>query len=131
MKRHAIAKPRAHALVHRPRRHGAIKVRKNFVFLLPFAVPILLGGVSIAALVSLKSKAAAMVSLPAVAGAGVGYIAAKAYKQDVKTQVAAAALGYVGGLMITHYTEKKKEEAEQAKHDAEFSYLKPWTWFAA
>ncbi len=114
----------------RKNRHP-IKVRKNFVFLLPLAVPLVLGGVSVAALLALKKKAESIVSLPAVVGAGVGYIAARAYKQDVPMQVAAMAIGYAGGMLLSNATKSKEQKAAEAQYEAEFSYFKPWTWFAA
>lgn len=114
----------------RKNRH-AMKVRKNFVFLLPLAVPLVLGGVSVAALLAMKKKAESMVSLPAVVGAGVGYIAARAYKQDVPMQVAAMAIGYAGGMLLSNATKSKEQQAAEAQYEAEFSYFKPWTWFAA
>jgi hypothetical protein len=114
----------------RKNRHP-IKVRKNFVVATALAVPILLGGISVAALLALKNKAASMVSLPAVAGAGVGFLAAKKYKQDVPTQVAAAALGYVGGLMLTKYMTKEKEEAVKVAYADNVRWYNPFSWFAA
>lgn len=114
----------------RKNRHP-IKVRKNFVFLLPLAIPLVLGGVSIAALLTLKKKAESIVSLPAVLGAGVGYVAARAYKQAVPIQVAAMAIGYAGGMLLSNATKSKEQKAAEAQYEAEFSYFKPWTWYAA
>ena len=111
-------------------------VRKNFLPLLAagIAVPVLLGGVSIAAIVALKSQVQKVVSFPAIAGAGAGYILARAYKQDKGMQIAASLLGYAGGMLITKYAQKQAEKAEeQAKADylAKFDLFSPSTWFAA
>ena len=62
---------------------------------------------------------------------GVGYLAAKKYKQDVPTQVAAATLGYVGGLMITKYMTKEKEEAAKIAYADNVRWYNPFSWFAA
>lgn len=121
MKRHALA-----------RRHARrMPVRKNFLPLVPFAVPLLLGGVAVSALVSLRDKVTSYVSVPAVAGAGVGYIVARAYKQDVKMQVAATAVGYAAGLYAAYWMAEReaKAVAEQSTAQKVASYYDQFHWY--
>ena len=108
-------------------------VRKNFLPLLaiPFAVPLLIGGVSVAAILAMKKKAESVISLPAVVGAGAGYIVARAYKQDVPMQIAAAAVGYAGGMLVAKYTKTQEEKAAEQAYEDNWRWYNPTTWFAA
>lgn len=120
-----------HALARRKRHYGRMPVRKNFLPLVPFAIPIVLGGVSVAALVAMKKTAESYVSAPAILGSGAGFVIARVYKQDVPTQIAASLVGYTVGMMVANRMEEHKAVEAQKAADAEFSYFKPWTWFAA
>jgi hypothetical protein len=112
------------------RRNLRPPVRKNFVFLLPALVaPVLIGGVSLAAILAMKKKAESVVSLPAVVGAGTGYIIARKYKQDVPMQVAAMAVGYAGGMIVSNAMKSKEEKAAEQAYEENWRWYNPLTWF--
>lgn len=124
-----------YALVQHKRSRQRIRVRKNFLPLIPLAVPVLLGGVSIAAIAlamrKTADKAKAFVSMPAVVGAGVGYIAARAYKQDAKMQAAATISGYAAGMWLNNYLYKAELEKAKEEYEANYRWYNPLTWASA
>jgi hypothetical protein len=111
------------------RSHRRPPVRKNFVFLLPLAVPLVIGGVSLAAVLAMKKKAESVISLPAVIGAGTGYIIARKYKQDVPMQAAAMIVGYAGGMAVANAMKSKEEKAAEQAYEENWRWYNPMTWF--
>jgi hypothetical protein len=93
-----------------------------------------LGGVSIAAIAfamkKATDKAKAFVSMPAIVGAGVGYIAARTYKQDVKMQAAATISGYAAGMWLNNYLYKAELKKAKEEYEANSRWYNPFTWAA-